>query len=288
VGDQQLSINIKSLFDYLKSSENYCPRKLFSGSNSSPEISTRQKLTEIIWYKYFGAKFTKPVREDTGSKCAVFVSPAFFMRKQFLVRPIHPIMERVPRTGGSVYRHPPPPPDLLPVMASTSADPVATTGLVAVVPSLLRPHVPTVHTAHMTLFTQAMYNPAQVAHLWVASMAAQTMVQQHGGGQSIQQQGDRQIAQLACSKTGRHESAAGAVDEAPKSPNRRGKKKQKVIIHPTSVTTLRQIRTLRVQRSMVISVLLVPFSSAQRQQSLTCLLLIVTGVIFGRVFRQRE
>jgi len=34
-------------------------------------------------------------------------------------------MERVPRTGASVYRQPPPPPDLLPVMASASAEPVS-------------------------------------------------------------------------------------------------------------------------------------------------------------------
>ena len=34
--------------------------------------------------------------------------------------------------------------------------------------------------------------------------------------------------------------------EAPKSSNRRGKKKRKVKLHSTSVTTLRQIRTLRV------------------------------------------
>jgi len=98
----------------------------------------------------------------------------------------------------------------------------------------------------MALFAQTMCNPAQVAQLWAASMAAQTMVQQQGGGQSIQQQGGRQTARPAGSKTGRHEPAAGAADEAPKSPNRRGKKKQKVIIHPTSVTTLWQIRALRV------------------------------------------
>jgi len=102
----------------------------------------------------------------------------------------------------------------------------------------------------MALFAQAMCNPAQVAQLWTASMAAQTMVQQQGGGQSIQQQGGRQTAQLAGSKTRRHESAAGTADEAPKSPNRRGKKKQKVIIHPTSVTTLRQIRVLRVPAAL--------------------------------------
>jgi len=77
-------------------------------------------------------------------------------------------------------------------------------------------------------------------------MAAQTMVQQQGGGQSIQQQGGQQTAQLAGSKTGRHEPAAGAADEAPKLPNRRGTKKQTVKIYPTSVTTLRQIRALHV------------------------------------------
>jgi len=39
---------------------------------------------------------------------------------------------------------------------------------------------------------------------------------------------------------------------------------------------------------MVASLLLVPFSSAQLQQSLTCLLLIVTQChFFGRVFRLR-
>jgi len=155
-------------------------------------------------------------------------------------------MERVPRTGASVCRQPPPPPDILPLVASASAEPVPAAGLPAVVPAVLRHHVPTVSAA---LFAQAMCNPAQVAQLWAASMAAQTMVQQQGGGQSIQQQGGRQTAQLAGSKTGRHEPAAGAADEAPKSPNRRGKKKQKVIIHPTSVKTLRQIRALRVPAS---------------------------------------
>ena len=81
-------------------------------------------------------------------------------------------------------------------------------------------------------------------------MAAQTMVQQQGGGQSIQQQGGRQTAQLAGSKTGWHEPAACAADETPKSPNRRGTKKQKVIIHPTSVTTLQKIRALRVPAAL--------------------------------------
>ena len=85
-------------------------------------------------------------------------------------------MERVPRTGASVYRQSPPPPDLLPVMASASAEPVPAARLPAVVPALSRPHVPTVHAAHMAFFAQTMYNPAQVAQLWAASMDAQTMV----------------------------------------------------------------------------------------------------------------
>ena len=68
-------------------------------------------------------------------------------------------MERVPRTGVSVYRQPPPPLDILPVVASASAEPVSAAGLPAVVPAVLRPHVPAVHTAHMALFAQAMCNP---------------------------------------------------------------------------------------------------------------------------------
>ena len=66
----------------------------------------------------------------------------------------------------------------------------------------------------------------------------------------MQQQGGGQTAQLAGSKIARHEPAAGAADESPKSPNRRGKKKQKVIINPTSVTTLRQIRALQVPAAL--------------------------------------
>jgi len=50
VGNQQLSIHIKTLLDDLKSSKNYCPRKLFSGSNSSPEKSL-QKNRSIFGLK---------------------------------------------------------------------------------------------------------------------------------------------------------------------------------------------------------------------------------------------
>jgi len=74
-------------------------------------------------------------------------------------------MQRVPHTGASVYRQPPAPPDLLPVVASASAEPVPAAGLSAMVPAVLRPHVVTVHVAHMALFAQAMCNPAQVAQL---------------------------------------------------------------------------------------------------------------------------
>ena len=60
------------------------------------------------------------------------------------------------------------------------------------VPAVLRPHVAIVHAAHMALFAQVMCNPAQVAHLWAASMVAQTMVQQPGGGQYNNRVADKQ------------------------------------------------------------------------------------------------
>jgi len=62
----------------------------------------------------------------------------------------------------------------------------------------------------------------------------------------MQQQGRGPTAQLAGSKTARYEPASGSANETPKSSNRRGKKKQKVKLHSTSVTTLLQIRALRV------------------------------------------
>jgi len=42
LGSQQLSIHIKTLLDDLKSSKDYCPRDLFSGSNFSPEKSLQK------------------------------------------------------------------------------------------------------------------------------------------------------------------------------------------------------------------------------------------------------
>ena len=48
VGNDQLSIHFPRLLDYLKSSENYCPRKLFSGSNSSPEKSSPENIALFL------------------------------------------------------------------------------------------------------------------------------------------------------------------------------------------------------------------------------------------------
>ena len=189
-------------------------------------IGTRQKLTKIIWYKDFGAKFTKPVRQGTGSKSTGSVSRACFKSKQFS-------RATYPTRSWSAYPVPVHPciASLLHPLISYQWWQVHSQSLLPpVVPAVLRPHVPTVHTAHMALFkvfAQAMCNPAQVAQLWVALMAAQTMVQKQGRGQSIQQQGGRQTAQLAGSKTGRHEPAAGAADKASKLPNTRGKKSKR-------------------------------------------------------------
>ena len=125
----------------------------------------------------------------------------------------------------------------------------------------------------------------------------------------MQQQGVRQTAQLAGSKTGRHEPAADdtpkspnrrgkkkqkviiAADDTPKSPNRRGKKKQKVIIHPTSVTTLQQIRALRVPAALdgyqsAAGSIFQRTASAQPVLPSAADCDPVPG--FGRVFRQRE
>jgi len=73
------------------------------------------------------------------------------------------IIQRVPRTGTSVYRQSPPPPDLLPVVTCVSTVPAI--GLSVMVPSVMRPHVDTAHTAHMALFAQGMYNLAQATQL---------------------------------------------------------------------------------------------------------------------------
>jgi len=75
------------------------------------------------------------------------------------------IMERVPRTGLSMYQHAPQP-YLPPVVAPASAQPVPAAGLQPVVPAVVRPHVVPTHTAQMVLFAQAMCKPAQVVQMW--------------------------------------------------------------------------------------------------------------------------
>jgi len=65
-------------------------------------------------------------------------------------------MERVPRTGTSVYHQPPPRTFLLPVVTSTPAEPELTEGLSTVVHDVLHCHVVTVNEAHMALFVQVM------------------------------------------------------------------------------------------------------------------------------------
>ena len=50
-------------------------------------------------------------------------------------------------------------PLILPLVASASAESVPVAGLPAVVPAVLRPHVPTVHAAHMALFCTSHVQP---------------------------------------------------------------------------------------------------------------------------------
>jgi len=59
-----------------------------------------------------------------------------------------------------------PPPDLPPVVAHVSAEPVSSAGSPPMVPSVLRHHVVPTHKAQMVLFAQVMYIPAQVVQMW--------------------------------------------------------------------------------------------------------------------------
>ena len=69
-------------------------------------------------------------------------------------------MERVPRTGLSMYHQstaPATPPDLPPVVAPASAEPVPAAGPPPVLPAVVHPHViPGDHTAQRLLYAQAM------------------------------------------------------------------------------------------------------------------------------------
>ena len=78
-------------------------------------------------------------------------------------------MERVPRTELFMYHQstaPAPPPDLPPVVAPVSAEPVSSAGPPPMVPAVVRHHVVPTHTAQMALFAQAMCIPAQVFQMW--------------------------------------------------------------------------------------------------------------------------
>jgi hypothetical protein len=59
---------------------------------------------------------------------------------------------------------PAPPPDLPPVVALVSAEPVSSAGPPPMVPAVVRHHVVPTHTAQMVLFAQAMCIPAQVTN----------------------------------------------------------------------------------------------------------------------------
>ena len=75
LGNQQLSIHIKTLLDDLKSSKNYCPRKLFSGSNSSSEKSL-QKNRSIFCLKNWSCdrRKTTTMLTTNGLMCSKCVS----------------------------------------------------------------------------------------------------------------------------------------------------------------------------------------------------------------------
>jgi len=87
----------------------------------------------------------------------------------FLCDPSNTIMERVPRTCLFIYHPstaPAPPPDLPPVVAPVSAEPVSAAGFPPVVPAVVRHHVVPTRTAQMVFFAQAMCILAQVVQMW--------------------------------------------------------------------------------------------------------------------------
>jgi len=84
--------------------------------------------------------------------------------------PSNTIMERLPCTGISMYHQstaPAPTPDLPPVVAPASVEPVPAAGPPLVLLAVVRPHVVPTHTAQMVPFAQAMCKPAQVVQMWV-------------------------------------------------------------------------------------------------------------------------
>jgi len=80
VGNQQLSIHIKTLLDDFKSSKKYCPRKLFSGSNSSPKNLSR-KIARFLVSKISPATGVTPSRFLVISISSdVIIVPSVMMR----------------------------------------------------------------------------------------------------------------------------------------------------------------------------------------------------------------
>ena len=71
---------------------------------------------------------------------------------------------------------PAPTPDLPPVVAPVSAEPVSASGLPLVVPAVVQHHVVPTHTAQMVLFAQAICIPAQVVQMWAVIILRDTCI----------------------------------------------------------------------------------------------------------------
>ena len=79
----------------------------------------------------------------SGKKFAAYLIETICLCNSFKTK-----MERVTRTSLFMYHQssaPAPPPDLQPVVAPASAEPVAAAGPPAVVPAVVRPHVVPTH-----------------------------------------------------------------------------------------------------------------------------------------------
>ena len=87
-------------------------------------------------------------------------------------------MERVPHTGLFMFHQstaPAPPPDLPPVEAPVSAEPVSAAGPPPVVPAVCHHVVPS-HTAQMVLFAKVIWIPAQVVQMWAVIILRNTCI----------------------------------------------------------------------------------------------------------------
>ena len=68
------------------------------------------------------------------------------------------------------------PPDLPPVVAPVSTEPVSAAGLPPVVPAVVRHHVAPTHTAQMVFFAQAMCTLTKVVQMWAAIILRNTCI----------------------------------------------------------------------------------------------------------------